>query len=258
MDIYCKTCMHRFRLKTDYDKHLICCEFFHKIRKNKMETDELGTKLPTQKEMYMLIRELTLKCEKLENKVKNLENNVGKKQKVLIDDLLNHKQNMPMMTFKGLYNMCVVTRSDLMKVYNSNLTEGIKQVLTPVVKSIKEKSPIRAFSQRKRQIYVFDIVDEMHSDVPVWSKMTSNIMSRAITHIGQLFLKEHVKWENEQDECENSNFQQPDDIFEKSIKYRKKVNGTGIVASDQNRELRDWLYDTIEETLKQICEIDFE
>jgi len=47
-------------------------------------------------------------------------------------------------------------------------------------------------------------------------------------------------------------------MFEKSIKYRKKVNGTGIIASDQNRELRDWLYDTIEETLKQVCEIEFE
>lgn len=254
-EYYCKTCMHRFRLKTDYDKHLICCEFFHKIRQNKMETDELGTKIPSQKELYLLVKQLALKCEKLEQKVKSLENNVGKKQRIMIDDILNNKQNMPMMTFKGLYNMCIVTRTDLLKVHTTNLTEGIKQVLKPVLASIREKSPVRAFSQRKRQIYVFDIVDETQSDVPVWSKMTSAVMARAIMHIGQLFLKEHVKWENENDEEE---MDENEDYFEKSIRYRKKVNGTGILASDQNRELRDWMYDTIEETLKQVCEIEFE
>ena len=60
-EYYCKICHHRWKLKKDYDKHLVCCEFFHNLRKQKYEMDEFGVKIPNQQELFLYVRELALK-----------------------------------------------------------------------------------------------------------------------------------------------------------------------------------------------------
>lgn len=259
-EYYCTICLHRWRLKKDYDKHLVCCEFFHNLRKQKYEMDEFGVKIPNQKELFLYVRELALKCERLEQKVKKLEANASLKQKKMVLEVLNHPNNKPEITFSELIrNKCTVSREMLFMIFKYNLTEGLKLALTPLFidtttegytesnqKRIKKKLPIKAFTQKKGYVYVYDIA--LGEEKPKWMELYNDtIENNIIINIGQKYLREYLKWEDEQEDI----FMNEEKMSE-SIRYRQKVNGTNIVLKEQIKDIKTWIYNKIEENIKII------
>lgn len=255
-EYYCNVCLHRWRLKKDYDKHLVCCEFFHNLRKQKYEMDEFGVKIPNQQELFLYVRELALKCERLEKKVKRLEANASIKQKKMIFEVLNHPQNKPEKTFSELIRGGIeITREMLFVVFKHNLTEGFKIALLPLFsggggggdgEGKKQILPIKAFTQKKGHIYIYDV--PLGEEKAKWMELyNETVENNIIITIGQKYLKEYLKWEDEQADI----FDNEDKMME-SIRYRQKVNGTNIVLKEQIKDMKAWIYGKIEENIKVI------
>ncbi|MFZ4478247.1 MAG: hypothetical protein ACOYPR_23845 [Saprospiraceae bacterium] len=61
--------------------------------------DDYGSKMPTYKELFRFVQELSLKCERLEREVARLKTTVSVRQKKVIVECLNQSQNIPSYTF---------------------------------------------------------------------------------------------------------------------------------------------------------------
>ena len=72
----CIYCGKSYKTRTNLDKHLILCEIYHKSKTNNHTNDDEMNIIPSQKNMYQIIIELTLKCNRLENKVNELSKNI--------------------------------------------------------------------------------------------------------------------------------------------------------------------------------------
>ena len=69
----CSFCEKEFnnRKKTLYDRHIILCEVVHNSNKNKEDEDE--EIVPSNKQMYKIIKELSIQNNKLKEKVNEME-----------------------------------------------------------------------------------------------------------------------------------------------------------------------------------------
>lgn len=84
----CVYCGKSYKTRNNLDKHIILCEITHNVRPHTNNEDDIV--LPSPKNMYHLLMELTLKCARLENKVTELSKYVSrKKHKINIIDYLN-------------------------------------------------------------------------------------------------------------------------------------------------------------------------
>ena len=88
----CKYCNRAYKLKPNYDKHYLFCETLNKsICKNNIKSDN-EEKLPSLRDMFTLILELTAKNSHLEKRVEELSKWAESKRKKLnVIDWLNEK-----------------------------------------------------------------------------------------------------------------------------------------------------------------------
>ena len=78
----CIYCGKSYKTRMNLEKHIILCEITYKSkRKQSMTNDdcELEEETISSKKLYQLVIQLTLKCNRLENKVTDLSKYVTKK-----------------------------------------------------------------------------------------------------------------------------------------------------------------------------------
>ena len=270
-DLYCKYCNNTWKYKKEFEKHLACCEYFYNYRRNPVaEMDDYGGKLPTQKELFRFVQELSLKCSRLEQDVARLKNNVSTRQKKVIVDCLNHPEQMPDYTFvewwKGITLQLSSTNTEydtanmtehwssihnpfLFRVFRQGLVEGVKYVLSCYIstKNKKQKLPIRCFSQKHNTFYIYSGTDTAEvSKKTQWRIMTMDDFEMMIDGISQLFVREFLIWQRENCDiiCNNETH------TEEQMMYMIRVNGMKPSKERGMGEIRKWLFSTLEENAK--------
>jgi hypothetical protein len=270
-DLYCKYCNNTWKYKKEYEKHLACCEYFYNYRRNpKPEMDDYGGKLPTQKELFRFVQELSLKCSRLEQDVARLKNNVSTRQKKVIVDCLNHPEQIPDNTFmewwKGvtLHFTSPVQEYDaheliehwssirnpfLFRVFRQGLVEGIKYILSSYIssKTKKQKLPIRCFSQKHNIFYIYSgTTDTEVSKKTQWRIMTTDDFEIMIDGISQLFVREFLVWQRENCDiiCDNET------RSEEQMMYMIRVNSMKPTKERGMSDIRKWLFSILEENAK--------
>ena len=69
----CVYCSRTYKKKENYSKHVITCAFFHNVHLQSRDDFNLSVEdLPSQREMFLLMKELANKCHELEKKVGHL------------------------------------------------------------------------------------------------------------------------------------------------------------------------------------------
>ena len=96
----CVYCSRHFKFKDIYEKHSIMCEFFYKAKRDKDRDLEEIEYMPTQQEMYKLVRHLTMQCAGLQKEVDKLKQNAGVRTRKIVVDKLNSIEN-PAMSFEN-------------------------------------------------------------------------------------------------------------------------------------------------------------
>ena len=62
----CQYCNRNYKEKFNYDRHLLCCEFLFKSRREQNHEIDLLGPIPSQREMYQLIQHMSVRIDKLE------------------------------------------------------------------------------------------------------------------------------------------------------------------------------------------------
>jgi hypothetical protein len=292
-DIHCKYCHKSWKHIKDYEKHLACCEFFYQFRrKPQTEMDDYGCKLPTHKELFRFVQELSLKCERLEREVARLKTTVSVRQKKVIVECLNQSQNIPSYTFCDWWknitlqipvslntkeetdmrsHWSVISNPFLYRVFNMGLVEGVKFVLGKFIETERQKKrvlPIRCFTQKPNMFYIYCGAmdpEELDGAQPptmfkllkdsqqTWRNMSNADLEMVVDYMSQLFVREFLLWQRQN----ISEIEQDETRGEEQIAYMMRVNSMRPSKEKGIMELRKWLFATLEENAQNIAECEW-
>jgi hypothetical protein len=221
--IYCVYCHHNWKPGIEYDKHLRCCEYFYKKRRTPPQTEmtESGVPVPNLRQMYRYIQDLTYRLEKTEKELKKLKTIVNSRRRIEVLVWLNQPNQTPSITFENWVRSIKSTESDMIKVLNNNMSDGILSSLYSAIQCKDEINlPIRCFIQKPGTIYVYSY-NEITSKNE-WQIMKSELILKLINHIAKSIRKEFQIWNTAQI-C-NGVCIDDQTFMDKLPKYVKKLN----------------------------------
>jgi len=138
------------------DKHLVLCEITHKF-KQQINDEEDNIVIPSQKQMYQIIVDLALKCNKLESKVAHLNKHLNKKiNKVNIIDYLNNNMNKPTLLFDNIAETISVEQSDIEYLFHNSFKETLNNIISRTIYNNIETLPIISFVEKPNIIYIYN------------------------------------------------------------------------------------------------------
>lgn len=266
---YCQYCHNHWKYKKEYEKHLACCAYFYHLRRNpKPEMDDYGCTLPTQKELFRFVQELSLKCERLEKEVGRLRNTVGIRQKKVITDCLNRPGQTPPCEFAEWWrklslqlpiepttvegddmdaHWSLINNVFLFRVFKRDLVEGIKSVLQRFVDVQLSGGtiPVRCFIQKPGVFYIYC--------GGIWRHMTNDDFETMIDYISQLFVREFLVWQRENAESTDEDERR----CEEQMIYMMRVNSMRPSKEKGMIEIRKWLFSKLEENASRTLETEF-
>lgn len=274
---YCRYCHTDWKHKREYEKHLACCSYFYHLRRNpKPEMDDYGCPLPTQKELFRFVQELSLKCERLEKEVSRLKNTVGIRQKKIIIECLNQPGHSPEYTFSEWWrrlslqlpivpsqrdgedmdaHWSLINNVFLFRVFKQDLVEGMKCVIQRFVEmetATGKSIPVRCFLQKPGIFYVYYGENEK-SRTSIWKLMTNEDFETMIDYISQLFVREFLQWQKENIDA----FDEDERRCEEQMTYMMRVNSMRPSKEKGMAEIRRWLFSKLEENAKSTLETEF-
>jgi Holliday junction resolvase len=241
----CLYCSKTYKIKANYKKHSISCEFFYnKNTKTHDEWIDHIEKIPTMRELYSFIKELAFKCNHLENEVQQLRQTVNIRKKREIIEWLNiHRANPQKKSFTEWYKSLSVDFDLLKKVFDNDLTYGIKELLLKQLENKKDNS-IAAFTQKQNMFYIFDASEE--NNQTIWRTMENEDIKKMIQFINKCFLKIFVKWQKENETM----ISQSEILKDQEINYMIKINGSKISMEKRILDIKKWLYNILEENIE--------
>jgi hypothetical protein len=253
----CGYCNKEYKLKQNYDRHSISCELYYKTNSEKKEDKE---KVPTVKELYGIILDMSVKYSKLEKKVEELTKwNAAKKKKLNIIEWLNEKypndnnnsNNSKSNTFSKWLNTIQISRIHLEKVFKSDYINSIVEIIHELSDDI-----IKAFDQKENVFFIYDTNNE-NEEVNIkkensWKVMSSQIFIHLINLINKKLLNEFVNWQKK------NKYRMYEDEFSSIYTANiKKITCMHLSQEQIQNKIKKDLYKTIKMNLQNIVEYEF-
>lgn len=225
---HCHLCGKTYKLRDNYNRHYVSCEFFHKkCLETNDEFNESIDIVPTQKEMYNFIKEIALKCRRLEEEVSHLKRYLNVRQKQNIMDILNNDPKNASRTPIHLWCSEIhVHYEHLEEVFRGSLLSGIKAVIKPHLSC--DNVPLKSFRE-KNTLYIYD------SD-RTWKVAPSSCFENLIHSLEKQFLKIFLEWQKENQERISRSEQLKDD----EIQYMMKICGYKS-HGDKHALIKKWI-----------------
>lgn len=210
----CYCCGKTYKKRETLDKHTVLCEIIDKAKKKKSTTIENEEIIPSQKQMYNILVELTLKYRMLEEKMEEAQKWIDKaKKKINIEEWLN-KNVKPPVTFNDLSeNKVIVTEENIEFLFKNNFIDTFFEVLIKNMDLLKindENSPIQSFSQKANKIYVYDVsnINDINGTSILFEELSREKLVKFGKQIHFKIVKELTEWKNKRgisvDECEKT------------------------------------------------------
>jgi hypothetical protein len=218
----------------------------------KDEYTNFTEKIPSPREMYNLLKELAVKCKTLENEVTLLKQNANIKQRKHVLEWL-HLNKPNSVPFREWYKSIQVDFNNVNKVFESNLTEGIKHIIKNSL--LTDRKPLYAFTRKIDYIYVYDDGDDVETPLQ-WMHFTSAHCEKLVQYISKQLLIEFIKWQKDKQLSISYSETMDDDalyentkMLDKDLKYLIKINGSNISLEKRTSEIKKWLYTVLQEEL---------
>ena len=166
----CIYCGKSYKTRINLDKHLILCEIYHKskTKTNNYSNDDENNLIPSQKNMYQIIVELTLKCNRLENKVNELSKNMLHRiKKIDVLEFLKNDMYKPDLDFDNITEIVTIQQTDVDYLFNNSYLDTMNYILSRNIYNSESniqniqniqnisKLPIVAFNEKKNVIYIY-------------------------------------------------------------------------------------------------------
>jgi len=210
----CIYCGKSYKTRNNMDKHLVLCETIYRSKNNKppvslSEDDIEDIQLPTQKQMYNIILELTMKYNKLEEKMEQMTKWIEKKKKKMnVIEWLNTNVK-PICTFNELINEISITNDNIDTLLSSGFISAFAEVMTMNIfekKEKKEKNPFPIFclDQKTNHIYVCTTQSDQ-SATPVWAEIEKETLIHFVNKIYMRMTKGLTDWKKQLESQHNFN-----------------------------------------------------
>jgi len=238
----CKFCNREYKEKFNLDRHAQTCEFLSKTRREQDNEIDSFEKLPTQKEMFLLIQELSRRVSKLEKENSQLKGSIRRKLK--FNDILNQNAK-PEFQFKLWCDM-IMDNVDkyLNTVYNNDLLTATNELFTHFIDSYHDKLPIRAYDIKPNTFYIYDQDDS-------WTPISNIEFDKLLARISHRFLVEFNRcWcvvNREKIETMNTYKDMYMDY------YRRILGGDRISDETRHNRIRQHIYGKIKKNIRSSC-----
>ena len=201
----CIYCGKSYKTRLNLEKHLILCEITHKSNKphhNDCDMDDSLDDYISSKKLYQIVIKLSLKCNRLEDRVAELSKYVTKKiKKIDIIEYLNNKSNSnPSSTtllFENITEIIKVEQSDVEFLFYNSFLETVNLVLSRSIYKDNESHdlPIAAFKEKKNTLYVYSKNNNINNNQnPTWSIVTRENFIRFLNIIQFKISKAFSEW----------------------------------------------------------------
>lgn len=189
MDQYeCNFCKKTYRQKFSYDQHKLCCEFFYKSKREQdYEIEDADEKIPSQRDMYRLMKNMMMRIDKLEQENSKLKQNQRTTVNVL--DWLNKSPNQPNITFFDWMKEKILPKvhTYLEIVFTEDLITGIIQVIEDAIaSSLTDEIPLRIFENRNNIFYIYK--NEKSENKNTWVQITNTMFDKYMSAISNHFV----------------------------------------------------------------------
>lgn len=250
----CQYCLRTYRLKKNYNNHIVSCEFFHKIQsKTHDEFQDSIETIPNQRNMFNLLKLLAIKCGVLEKEITYLKQNTQIRQKKQILEHLNEKKNV-YKSFVKWYKETEITEEDMKISMQQDLTKGIINILKRILslhdssKENDKRVPICYVKEKPHTIYIYDRVKdssniETETNRNEWKIASNDDIEKLVLFYSHEILKVFVKWQKENLEFFMANEKNKD----LEIEYMSKISGIKNPVEKRVNELKKWLYSYLQE-----------
>lgn len=239
---YCEFCGKSYKTILNLNKHIILCEVIKKNNSAKQETN-----IPSCEEMYKIIESLTLKYNKLEEKMEQMQKWVDKKKKKInIIDWLNENENIqPNYNFDNIFDKLNINQSTIDFLFNNNFYDTINEIISYYVQNEKNK-PLFGFNQKVCTIYIY------RNDF--WRELTKDELVDCLDKIQIKITKFLKEWKKiNEDKVRNDN--KFSELYSKTlIKIMDvKFNNETIIS-----RYKSLLYNKIKVDMKSLIEYEYE
>ena len=238
----CKYCGRDYKEKFNHDRHSQTCEFLSKTRREQDNEIDSFEKLPTPKEMFLLIQELSIRITKLEKENAQLKGCV--KRKLNFNEILNQTEK-PEFNYNAWIDMLLNNvEKHLQTVYNSDLLQATNVLLDWFIDNYDNKIPIRAYDVKPNTFYIYDVDN-------IWTKISSVDFDKLLARISHKFLVEFNRcW------CvvNREKIETVDSYKEMYMDYYRKILG-GEKITDESRynRIRQHIYGKIKKNIRSLC-----
>lgn len=254
----CKYCNRAYKLKPNYDKHYLLCDILSKtsISKTSISKTSLSktTKVnnaddyvPSLRDMFTIILELTAKNSQLEQKVEELSKWAeSKKKKLNVIDWLNEKYTKNIKYSEWLAGI-IITRTHLEAVFNSDMATGCYEIIQNLLslRIIEENTPIKAFDQKENILFIY-------TDDNKWEMMSQPMFANLMNILAKKLLTEFIQWQNE-----NKNKMSQDDFSYKYARNVQKIMGGNLTQEQLHMRVKKELYNYLKMNLRNVVEYEF-
>jgi hypothetical protein len=220
----CVYCGKSYKKRINLEKHIILCEISHDSKRssshsnnnNDYDTDNLIQQNISSKKLYQIVIQLSIKCNRLENKLADLSKYVTKKiQKINIIDYLNNNTrttNYPTLLFENITEIINVEQSDIEYLFHNSFMDTVNTILSRNIydNNSKNELPIASFKEKKNTIYVYsknnnDDQNNNQTQNPTWAIVTRESLIRFLNIIQFKISKAFSEWRKNNSQLLNDN-----------------------------------------------------
>jgi len=254
----CEFCGKNYKSKSSIRKHELLCEIIYDTNNNnknkrKKEQDDDQEFIPSAKQMYHIIVELSSKYVQLQDKVNMMASFVQeKKKKINVKDWLNNHVKPEVQFNKTFFQNIAIVDTDISCITSgsNNFYDMLHMILSRVLYSKEEKErPLFALTQRPNCLYIYD--EEQR-----WQELTQERLIYVLNIIHFNCVKALSAWNKRNLSTKSRNENEIlADIYSKatikmmSIDFKRELTLSRIKGS---------IYENVKQDMKALVQVEFE
>jgi len=263
--IHCPCCDKSYKTRKNLNKHLVLCELivnskntYNRKDATKNKKDEI--EIPSFKQMYSMLQELSIKYQLLEEKTDKISKIVyiQKKKINILDWLIN--SCFPIQTFECIEERIHLINADIDFLFQQKAIDLVITILKRSIDELKLLSedretpfpPIIALSQNINTIYIY--TNQNNEKTTKWEKLSKPILTELLFKIHKNIIKYITNWKNIQKENDNYS-DSMEDLYNKAI---VKIMGISFNSDNVIGKIKNVIYEHIKKEMKPIVEYEFE
>lgn len=256
----CDTCDKKYTQKSSLQKHIVLCAFITKTKREKQIQNEEDTDIPTYFQLVHIVQELSIKYNKLENQLSEMQKWVEKKKKKInVVSWLNINME-PRIYFQDWIKTFVIKEQHFQFLMENTIVDCFQHILEEQLTARETKEskeaeaesesnlyPIKCFSQKSNLFYIYTSDKE-------WRQMMFEDFIHLFKQIQGQLLKALTAWK-----IKNKQYIEENDSI--SILCNKTIIKLMEISFTKDAvfgKIKTNLYNYLKMDLKNLFEYEFE